>query len=221
MRLGGAPVDAYPLAWPPGWRRTPSSSRKRAKFNVKVRKKSEYSDNVYTTGQQLSIDQATMRVIHALHTLGARQGNIIISSNLQLRNDGLPRSGQRNPDDPGVAVYWQRQGEHQRCMAVDRYDRVADNLAAIAATLDAMRAIERHGGATILDRAFTGFTALPAPEQWFEVLGVSSHANVEQINSAWRKLASENHPDKGGDADQMARINRARDEGLERVSPGR
>jgi hypothetical protein len=60
-------------------------------------------------------------------------------------------------------------------MAIDQYDRVEHNLAAIAATLDAMRAIKRHGGAEILDRAFTGFTALPAPmaggKPWRQVLG--------------------------------------------------
>ena len=38
-------------------------------------------------------------------------------------------------------------------MAIDAYTRTADNLAAVAATLEAMRAIERHGGAQILERA--------------------------------------------------------------------
>jgi len=47
-------------------------------------------------------------------------------------------------------------------MAIDIYDTVAGNLAAVAATLDAMRAIERHGGAQILKRAFQGFKALPS-----------------------------------------------------------
>jgi len=101
-------------------------------------------------------------------------------------------------------------------MAIDRYDRVADNLAAIAATLEALRGIERHGGGMILDRAFTGFKALPAPEQWFQVLGVSAHASRSDIDAAYRKLASVHHPDKpGGDHETIARINAARDQGLE------
>ena len=79
-------------------------------------------------------------------------------------------------------------------MAIDQYFRVADNLAAIAATLEAMRAIERHGGAEILDRAFTGFTALPAPEQPFHVLGVSATATDEEIETAYRRLAMQHHP---------------------------
>lgn len=106
-------------------------------------------------------------------------------------------------------------------MAVDRYDRVQDNLAAIAATLEAMRAIERHGGASILDRAFQGFTALPAPEQWFTILGVSATATRDQVEDAYRRLAMKHHPDRNpGDptaSQEMARINAAREQGLEAV----
>ena len=80
------------------------------------------------------------------------------------------------------------------------------------------RAIERHGGAEILDRAFTGFVALPAPEQPFQVLGVSAQASRAEIETAYRRLASEHHPDRGGDAQQMARINAARDALLERFA---
>jgi hypothetical protein len=101
-------------------------------------------------------------------------------------------------------------------MAIDRYERVADNLAAIAATLEAMRAIERHGGAEILDRAFTGFAALPAPEQPWQTLGLeTSRPTRDQVEEAHRRLAMKHHPDRGGDHDAMARINAARDQLLE------
>ncbi|EQD57691.1 heat shock protein DnaJ [mine drainage metagenome] len=79
-----------------------------------------------------------------------------------------------------------------------------------------MRAIERHGGAEILDRAFTGFVALPAPEQWWQVLGVAENATGGEIDAAYRRLAALHHPDRGGDSAQMARINAARDQGLAR-----
>jgi hypothetical protein len=77
-----------------------------------------------------------------------------------------------------------------------------------------MRSIERHGGAFILDRAFAGFKALAAPEQWFQVLGVSAHAGRAELEAAHARLAMQYHPDRGGDAHTMARINVARDEGL-------
>ena len=207
-------VEAYPLAWPPGWKRT--QVRTRAKFVGKAGKWSTVNgQSHFESRKDLTISHATQRVMDELRRFGVSDWNVIISSNLQLRQDGLPRSGQANPADPGVAVYWTKGKEGQRCMAIDRYDRVADNLAAIAATLDAMRAIERHGGATILDRAFSGFAALPSPEQPFQVLGVGAHASKEEIERAYRLLASKHHPDKGGNPAEMARINAARDALLE------
>lgn len=195
----------YPLQWPMGWKRT--AYRATAKF-------SKYD-------KRLSVADGVQRVLLELDRLGVTENDVVISTNLQTRLDGLPRSDQGQPGDPGVCVYWQRGKNPMQCMAIDRYDKVADNLAAVAATLEAMRAIERHGGAAILDRAFTGFTALPPPivagmsRPWWEVLGVHMHATPEAIQTAYRKLASEAHPDKGGTAERMAEINRARDEGLQ------
>jgi hypothetical protein len=211
------PTEAYPLAWPNGWRRTPAHERSRAKFN---RSERQYSDQPgggsWTRKKDLSIADGTGRVLRVLEQMGFNR-SVVISSNLALRNDGLPRSNQRDPDDPGVSVYWGN-GSNARCIAVDRYDRIADNLAAIAATLEAMRAIERHGGASILDRAFTGFTALPAPEQPWQTLGLdTSKPTPEQIDDAYRRLAMKHHPDRGGDAQEMARINAARDALMSRV----
>jgi curved DNA-binding protein CbpA len=34
---------------------------------------------------------------------------------------------------------------------------------------------------------------------------------MDEIDKAYRQLASKHHPDKGGDPSEMARINRARD----------
>lgn len=196
------PIQAFPLQWPPGWRRIPSHQRKRAKF-------ANYR-------RELSVMDGIERVLDELGRLQVKRDDLVISTNVPTRLDGLPRSD-KVPADPGAAVYWTK-GKATRCMAIDRYDRVQDNLAAIAATLEAMRAIERHGGAEILDRAFTGFVALPAPEQWFTVLGIGAHATREQIEDAYRKLAMKHHPDRPeGDAGEMARVNAARDEGLQKA----
>lgn len=198
-------IQAYPLQWPPGWPR--AKLRKTGAF-----KKSSESQSSRVA--RLVPADGAVRVLYELERLKVERHEIVISTNLKLRIDGLPRDEYAGPD-PGAAIYW-RKGKNTRCMAIDRYDRVADNLAAIAATLEAMRAIERHGGAEILDRAFTGFTALPAPEQWFQVLGVGAQASREDIEQAYRRLAMEHHPDRiGGDGSQMARINTARDEGLQ------
>jgi len=135
--------------------------------------------------------------------------DVVISSNLELRRDGLPRSGQRAPDDPGVAVYFVLDGR-QQVIALDVYDCVQDNLAAVAATLSAMRTIERHGGG-LMERAFTGFAALPSPDaaggkSWQETLGVAYDADINTAMTAYKRLRSKNHPDKGGDPDTFRSI---------------
>jgi hypothetical protein len=211
-------VPAFPLQWPAGWRRLEPGARARARFGTQ---RTEYSSNVQPNGQraswqrrgEVSIAEGVNRVRAELQRMGVRDDDLVISSNLQLRLDGLPRSGQREPEDPGVAVYWRDSrvdGWPMRCMAIDRYDRVADNLAAVAATLEAMRAIERHGGAEILDRAFTGFVALEDQRQrWWDVLGVSADARPAEIDAAYRRRRSECHPDHGGDVAAFDAVQRA------------
>jgi hypothetical protein len=208
---------AYPLSWPDGWKRTQSSNRTRAPFN---RKETRYSTNAQT-GQRtqsqwtkdLSVADAVGRLISELRRMGIPDWNIIISTNVPLRLDGLPRSDEE-PADSGAAVYWKKNDKQaMRCMAIDRYTRVADNLAAIAATLEAMRAIERHGGGTILERAFLGFAALPerATQHWREVLGIEGNATPKLVEDRFRTLAQVHHPDRGGDRNKFEEIVQARD----------
>jgi hypothetical protein len=206
-------IPAYPLQWPAGWKRTPDHSRTHAKFSAEKKTEHRWSDGRTTTWKgrrELTIEEAMSRVRAELARMGV--DDIVVSTNLALRLDGQPRSGQREPDDPGVAVYWRSAGGDTRCMAIDRYHRAADNIAAVAATLDAMRAIERHGGAEILDRAFTGFAALPGPQlvrAWHETLGVPAHASTEQVRDAYRRLRSQHHPDRGGDPEAFDEIEKA------------
>jgi hypothetical protein len=171
---------------------------------------------------QLTIAQAVKRLELELERMGARE--MLISSNLKLRLDGMPLSAQAQPRDAGVAVYWKDRKGRERCMAIDRYTKVEQNIAALAASLEALRAVERHGGAAIIERAFTGFTALPAPivagmkRDWREVLEISAASpTAALVNSAYRGLASKHHPDRGGSAEKMAELNRARDEALQEI----
>jgi len=205
-------IPAYPLQWPAGWKRKPGAARTRARFAKKERKYHSQTmadgrthSSSWLASKEVSIADGVERVRGELARMGIRDDDLVISSNLELRLDGFPRSSQREPVDPGIAVYW-RDGGETRCMAIDRYDRVADNLAAVAATLEAMRAIERHGGAEILDRAFTGFAALPGPgssEHWTDVLDRSDP------EGSYRRLRAQHHPDRGGSAEAFQRVQRA------------
>lgn len=213
-------IPAYPLHWPEGWPRTPYNRRELAKFG----KRETRGSNSYSSLTNLSVMDGVKRVLEQLETMGVSRNDLVISTNLQTRLDGFPRSDAANPADAGVSVWWETRKGGRKVIAIDRYTRVADNLAAIAATLDAMRAIERHGGAEIQDRAFTGFTPLPAPETplqakqrpWRDVLGLTSwERSLQAVEDAYRRLASEAHPDKNPNDPEaharMAELNAARD----------
>lgn len=204
-------IAAYPLQWPDGWPRTKAANHKFGKFGTKT---SNAGSN-YRFTRDITITEASGRVLEELARMSVDRQDVVISTNVRVRLDGLPRSGEREPDDSGAAVYWEDRKGNRRVMAIDQYTKVADNLAAIAATLDAMRAIERHGGAQILDRAFTGFVALPSPtakRTWREVMGFPPAATVsaDMLKSRHRSLAMDRHPDRpNGTHDAMVELNAA------------
>lgn len=205
-------MTKYPLAWPGGWKRIPDSERRNGHFGKKeYQAVSLIPGNGYYRKVDMTVSGGVKRVLEALRMMGVEEGDAIISTNLKVRLDGLPRSDQKMPDDPGVAVCWVKQGwQTHKVMATDQYTTVADNLAAIAATLEAMRAIERHGGSQILDRAFIGFEALPEPKDWRAVLGFQGQTpSLELAKDRYKDLAKRRHPDCGGSNELMAEFNRA------------
>ncbi|MEN6302231.1 MAG: J domain-containing protein [Armatimonadia bacterium] len=202
-------TDAFPLKWPAGRPRKPAHSRKLGRF-----KRTDYRTN---RSGPLTVADALNRLRAELNRIDAR--HFVVSSNLQIRQDGLPRSGQRQPEDPGVCVYFQLGGK-PRAMPCDTYQHVEDNIAAIAAHIEATRAIERHGVAT-LSEMFDGFTALPPAagskpkRQWWEVMGFTEFVTTRsEVEQRYRELAKKLHPDAGGNPEAMAELNQAREEAL-------
>ncbi len=96
------------------------------------------------------------------------------------------------------------------CFACDKWQDVYDNIYAIGKTIEALRGIERWGTGDMVEQAFTGFVALPAPKSPHEILGVTAGASEEEIDAAYRQKAMAVHPDRGGSAAAMAEINEAR-----------
>jgi hypothetical protein len=187
-------VQRYPLEWPLGWKRT--SSRRYGRF-------------VYNK-QWITVDKATSRLEHELDRLGAK--NATLSTNVPLRLDGRPRSDQR-PTDPGAAIYFSYRGK-ATVLACDTFTEVGQNIAALAAHLEALRAIERYGVGTI-EQALAGYRALPADTaaDWRAVFGfpANSRPTLEQVDANFKAAAKLRHPDVGGSEIEMAHLNRARD----------
>lgn len=195
---------AFPLSWPAQRPRIPSNKRRAANFGTTLRGGGK---------KPLTTNEARERLQDALDHLSARSA--VLSSNVELRIDGKPWSG-REPDDPAIAVYFQLAGK-PHCLPCDTYTRVADNIAAVAAHIEATRAIARHRVASVAEM-FAGFLALPAPaakRPWWAVLSVSQGATRGEIEAAFRRLARERHPDRGGTDAGMAELNAARSSGLE------
>lgn len=63
--------------------------------------------------------------------------------------------------------------------------------------------MERWGVSDFLERAFTGFTALPSSfitpyNDPYAILGIQKNATKDEIKKAYHSKAKELHPDVGG-----------------------
>jgi hypothetical protein len=167
-------IPAFPLAWPAGWSRTgwPHESRYRVTFA-----------------------RARDDLVEELSKLGAK--SIVISTNIPLKRDGFPYANFREPEDRGVAVYFDLEGQTQ-VIACDKWNRVGDNLRACGYAVGSLRQLERCGASEILERAFTGFRALPAGPSCWSVLQIEPTTDHAAITSAFKRRALQCHPDVDG-----------------------
>lgn len=182
-------IEGYPLHWPEGWPRTKRPIQSR--FDT-------------------TLAGARDGLINEIRLLGGKQ--IILSTNIPLRQDGLPYARYKTPDDTGAAVYFQLNGQSQ-VFACDKWNRIEDNIQSIRKTIEAIRGIERWGSSEMLNRIYKGFQGLPeqagpsSGDTWWGVLGVDSSANISEIERKYRKLAKVSHPDVGGSIETMTKLN--------------
>lgn len=182
-------TESYPLQWPTGWKRAQNPEHSRfGQWNKKP-----------------SISQAAQEIQLELGRFGAT--DIIISTNLKYRQDGMPYANQKQPEDKGAAVYFTKDGQ-QLVIACDTFDKIGCNLWAIGKSIGAIRAIERWGCSEIVTKAFTGFAALPetTQENWWQVLEISQNASADEIKKSYRDLAKKYHPDVSGDDTHFRKI---------------
>lgn len=190
-----AAPSAYPLAWPAGWPRTASPQK-----------------GAYRTSLAGALKNLKTQV--GLLCGNAAAASLVLSSNVTL--------GRENPRDPGVVAFflWDKQAISIPC---DRWLLVEANVQAIALTIEAMRAMDRHGAKHMIRAMFQGFTALPAAtagqRHWRTVLGFPDavRPSSDLVRARHRELAKMAHSDVGGTDEAMAAINAARDQALAEI----
>lgn len=171
-------IQAFPLCWPVGYKR--SMTRYRSKFK-----------------------QTPEKVQKFLHSEINKLGgiNLVVSTNIPIRKDGgfYSEYAGRSIDDPGVAIYFNYKGKNIS-MCCDQYLSVHENICALGKGIEALRGMNRWGVSDFIERAFTGFAALPESRQtvkkeWWDILGTRHDAREDEIKTAYRVLAKKYHPD--------------------------
>ena len=192
-------ADRYPLYWPEHWPRTQPWRRSQSPY-------------------QLNFVRARDELVRELKLLRAR--DVVVSTNIPLRKDGLPLAGMSEPNDPGVAVYWTEHGSDgqliSRVVACDAWRTVRANLRAVGMAIAALRALKRTGATQVVEKAFGGFAALPpgrAARDWREVFcwTPGAIAGRQDIEARFKQLLLERHPDRGGSDDQVRELVEARE----------
>ncbi len=200
------------LEWPLGYKRTAPASRVLGRFR--------------TSRREVTLVESCTRVLSEVMMLTPYRKSWRTSRVFYTANIPVAEQGQRffssppRPADPGVSVLFDLDNE-DRVFACDRYTEVAQNFAAIAAFLEALRAMERYGVAES-DRIFSGFAALPAPGQslaiplggssWWEILEVGAEIeSLEELDIAYKAKVQRVHPAVDGGSEQaLQELNVAR-----------
>ncbi len=105
-------MEAYPLQWPDYQQRTPHCKIQESRFDT-------------------TFDIARKLVFNEIARLGGK--NPILSTNIPLRKDGYPYASAREPDDRGVAVYFDYKGK-QMVFACDKWQTTKENVKAVSKT---------------------------------------------------------------------------------------
>ncbi len=206
-------VQFNPLvAWPAHQPQTPAKNRKAAQFTM---------DNL----DRLTLLENELRCLSAKEvTLSAW----IVPSRGQIRKDGWP-SVNAKAVAPGVILSFTSAGK-KREFAADQYLHWLDNLYAIGKILEALRGIDRWGGASA-GKQYAGFSpvvaAAAAPVS--AVFGsaqaaavfIAKHANghsAAQIlnnslaaKTAYSAASIKLHPDTGGSHEAFIQLQQAKE----------
>lgn len=141
-----------------------------------------------------------------------------------IRRDGWPYANAK-PDHPGVTIVVPGSNHGRLSWSTDRYLTWQANTRAIALSMEALRAADRHG--VMQGRQYAGFRELSAGdtgEAWTPTVKEAAEyladvglgkrdawADVlDAPGIAYRRAARRLHPDVGGDPDAFRRLEQAK-----------
>jgi hypothetical protein len=181
MRYVFRPLPVWPY---------PDTSERRSRWTFKA----PWSSTIELLERELRMLDATDLVIGAFF----REQDI--------RLDGLPRSGAREPSHPGIELSFN--SPHGRLVyASDACDRWEHNVRSIALGLEALRAVDRFG-ITRHGEQYAGWKQLTAggPD-------VDRGRQLIREHGGARQALMATHPDHGGDPADFADVQAAREAG--------
>ena len=188
-------VPRYPLLWPPEKTRTPASKRKAKRWSVTIGQAT----------QDLRQECVSNRILDQALSTGVAPGT-------------------RTAHDPGAALWFMQLVNgvwRMSCYASDAFRDPAENIKAIAMTINRLRLVADYGVYS-MEQAMRGaaYEALPSPEKpprpWWEVMGLAQDADRAVIDAVYRALAKKRHPDTGGSAAEMQELQRAYEDAKKR-----
>lgn len=145
----------------------------------------------------------------------------------ELRRDGWPRA-HTQPRHPGATVVVPDSDHGRLSWSTDRYQAWRHNVRAIALSMQALRAADRHG--VMAGRQYAGFRELgagdggeawqPSVDEAAQFLAHNSGCigdawepllkRQELVDDAYRRAAKRLHPDVGGDPQAFQRLQTAK-----------
>src|SRR5262249_35516167 len=132
-------TEAYPLKWPDGWPRTlphrrESDNRFGGNRPHAIVGLDDSSSRPSRRG--ITVGRARDQLMDELRRLGAT--DIVVSTNVPVKADGLLYADNKRLDDPGIAVYFTYK-KKKFVMARDGFISVAGNLRSLGLAIDGMR----------------------------------------------------------------------------------
>ncbi len=118
-------VQAFPLAWPQGWPRTPANARESGY---------QFTETDFGSGARVPVSLTYAYGLLREELMRLKAANVAVSWNYRHDQYGFPIETEFAVKDHGVAVYFTLNGRAM-VMACDRYQRAAANLRSLGLAL--------------------------------------------------------------------------------------